>query len=79
MIVSEPDIQWWLKERGYDCSYNNITDHVAMINELQKLGNKNAVLVTTINKGYRKPTNTRHPHSWSIADPEQIIQWLPQE
>lgn len=79
MIVSEPDIQWWLKERGYDCSYNNITDHVAMINELQKLGNKNAILVTTINKGYRKPTNTRHPHSWSIADPEQIIQWLQQE
>ena len=78
MIVSEPDIQWWLKERGYDCSYNNITDHVAMINELQKLGNKNAILVTTINKGYRKPTNTRHPHSWSIANPEQIIQWLQQ-
>ena len=78
MIVSEPDIQWWLKERGYDCSYNNITDHVAMINELQKLGNKNAILITTINKGYRKPTNTRHPHSWSIANPEQIIQWLQQ-
>jgi hypothetical protein len=76
MIISEPDIQWWLKERGYDCSYNNITDHVAMINELQRLGNKNAVLVTTTDKGYRKPDNKRHPHSWSIADPEQIIKWL---
>lgn len=76
MIISEPDIQWWLKERGYDCSYNNITDHVAMINELQRLGNKNAVLVTTTDKGYRKPDNKRHPHSWSIADPEQLIKWL---
>ena len=57
-------------------SYNNITDHAAMINELQRLGNKNAVLVTTTDKGYRKPNNMRHPHSWSIADPEQIIKWL---
>jgi esterase/lipase len=76
MIISEPDIQWWLKERGYDYTYNNITDHAAMINELQRLGNKNAFLVTTANKGYRRPDNMRHPHSWSIADPEQIIKWL---
>lgn len=54
MLISEPDIQWGLKERGYDISYNNITDHSAMINELQRLGNTNAVLVTTIDKGYRK-------------------------
>lgn len=76
MIISEPDIQWWLKERGYDNSYNNITDHAAMINELQKLGNNNAVLVTTTDKGYRKPGNLKHPHSWSIADPEQLLNWL---
>jgi hypothetical protein len=76
MIISEPDIQWWLNERGYDNSYNNITDHTAMINELQRLGNNNAVLITTTNKGYRKPNNLRHPHSWSIADPEQVIKWL---
>jgi hypothetical protein len=76
MIISEPDIQWWLKERGYDYSYNNISDHAAMINELQRLGNKNAVLVTTSGKGYRKPNNMKHPHSWSIADPEQIVKWL---
>lgn len=76
MIISEPDIQWWLKERGYDFSYNNITDHAAMVNELQRLGNNNAVLVTTTDKGYRKPDNMRHPHSWSIADPEQMIKWL---
>jgi esterase/lipase len=76
MIIAEPDIQWWLKERGYDYDYNNITDHVAMINELQRLGNKNAVLVLTREKGYRKLNYMRHPHSWSIADPEQITNWL---
>jgi esterase/lipase len=76
MILAEPDIQWWLRERGYDYTYNNITDHAAMINELQRLGNKNAILVTSVEKGYRKPNNMRHPHSWSIADSEQIINWL---
>ncbi|MGN6494515.1 MAG: hypothetical protein ACTHLE_21165 [Agriterribacter sp.] len=76
MIISEPDIQWWLAQRGYDYSYINIADHAAMISELQKLGNDKAILVTTTNKGYRKPQNNRHPHSWSIADPEQTIKWL---
>ena len=76
MIISEPDIQWYLKERSYDCSYNNIIDQVSMINELQRLGNKNAVLITTTNKGYRMPNKVRHPNSWSIADPKQIIKWL---
>ena len=76
MIVTEPEIQWWLEERGYDISYNNITDHTGMINELQRLGNKNAVLITTTNKGYRKSDNTRHPNSWSIAEPVHLIKWL---
>lgn len=75
-IISEPDIQWWLRQRGYDYSYINITDQAAMINELQRLGNDKAVLVTTTEKGYRRPNNMRHPHSWSIADPEQTIKWL---
>ncbi len=76
MIISEPDIQWWLNERGYNFSYMNISDHAAMINELQRLGNNSAVLITTTNKGYRKPDNRKHPHSWSIADPVQLISWL---
>lgn len=76
MVISEPDIQWWLRQRGYDISYINIIDQTAMINELQRLGNDKAVLITTTDKGYRKPNNMRHPHSWSIADPEQTIKWL---
>jgi hypothetical protein len=76
MIISEPDIQWWLSQRGYDYSYINITDQAAMINELQRLGNSKAVLVTTHDKGFREPGHIRHPHSWSIADPEQLVDWL---
>ena len=76
MIISEPDIQWWLGQMGYDYYGINIIDHAAMINELQKLGNKKAVLVTTTGKGYRQPSNGRHPHSWSIADPALVTSWL---
>ena len=76
MLIVEPDIQWWLSQRGYDFSYINVTDQAAMINELQKLGNNKAILVTTTNKGYREPGSKRHPHSWSIAEPVQLTKWL---
>lgn len=76
MLITEPDIQWWLSQRGYDYSFMNVTDQAAMINELQRLGNSKAVLITTNNKGYRKPNNVRHPHSLSIAEPIQLVNWL---
>lgn len=75
-IYAEPDIQWWLKERNTDVTSMNITDCSAMINELNRLGNNNAVLMITQNKGYRKPNNQRHPHSWSIVDNNELIKWL---
>lgn len=75
-IYTEPDVNWWIKERGIDFSGMNALDASAMINELNKLGNKKAQLITTQNKGYRKPQNVRHPHSWSIVDNEELIKWL---
>jgi hypothetical protein len=47
-----------------------------MINELNRLGNTKATLITTQNKGFRKPDNRRHPHSWSIVDKKELIIWL---
>lgn len=78
-IYSEPDIAWWMKERNADLTNMNITDCSAMINELNRLGNQQAVLITTQNKGFRKPDNKRHPHSWSIVDNPELIQWLLQQ
>ena len=75
-IYTEPDINWWLKERGSDLTSMNATECSAMINELNRLGNQNAELITTQNKGYRKPDNRRHPHSWSIVDNDELIKWL---
>ncbi|RTY67104.1 alpha/beta hydrolase [Flavobacterium sp. LB2P53] len=75
-IYTEPDINWWLKERGADFTSMNATECSAMINELNRLGNQSAELITTQNKGYRKPDNRRHPHSWSIVDNNELIEWL---
>ena len=75
-IYSEPDINWWIKERGADFTSINITECSAMINELNRLGNNNAVLITTQNKGFRKPNNIKHPHSWSIVDNNELVKWL---
>ncbi len=75
-IYTEPDIHWWMKERGMDYTSMNSTFHSAMINELNRLGNENATLNTTQNKGFREPDNNRHPHSWSIVDNGELIKWL---
>jgi len=75
-IYSEPDIQWWLANRNADLTSMNVTECSAFINELNRLGNKKAELILTQNKGYRKPGNIRHPHSWSIVDNNELIKWL---
>jgi len=75
-IYSEPDVNWWINERGSDFSAMNVLDCSAMINELNRLGNAKAQLITTTNKGFRKPENRRHPHSWSIVNNDELIAWL---
>jgi hypothetical protein len=75
-IYTEPDISWWMKERRADFTSMNSTECSAMINELNRLGNTNATLITTQNKGFRKPENNRHPHSWSIVKNDELIKWL---
>lgn len=74
-LYTEPDIHWWLKD-GVDYSLMNAFDFAAMTNELKRLGNKKIELITTENKGYRQPGNIRHPHSWSIAEPKDLVKWL---
>jgi len=74
-LYTEPDVQWWLND-GLDYWGMNAFDFAAMTNELRRLGSKKITLITTTNKGYRKPGNKRHPHSWSIAEPYDLVKWL---
>lgn len=74
-LYTEPDIHWWLKD-GIDYSLMNAFDFAAVTNELKRMGNKKIELITTYNKGYRLPDKIRHPHSWSIAEPKDLVRWL---
>jgi hypothetical protein len=74
-LYTEPDILWWLDDTA-DYSGMNAFDFAALTNELRRMGNIKVEMVVTENKGYRRPKNIRHPHSWSIIDPESLITWL---
>lgn len=75
-IYSEPDILWWIKNRNMDLSDMNIIDGAGYINKLlQKSPNQKVELILTENKGIRNG-GQRHPHSWSIAEPVDLMKWL---
>jgi len=74
-IYSDPDIDWHLKERQTDFYDINALDQTAMINQLRILGNENAEFVNALGKGYRL-NGMRHPHSWSIAEPNELMDWI---
>lgn len=73
-IYHEPDVNWWLENRRLDYYGMNSIDCAALINQLMIDGNKEAELITTIDKG-RRNDGSRHPHSWSIVDEKDLLNW----
>lgn len=76
-IYCDPDINWHLKNRQRDYYHINASDQTALINFLTLNGNKDAEFKSCIGKGYRLD-GTRHPHSWSIIDAEDCLNWIEQ-
>ncbi|MDH3267590.1 MAG: hypothetical protein OEM46_01930 [Ignavibacteria bacterium] len=72
---AEPDVNWWIDTRRKDYYSMNAIDMAALINELKIAGNENAELIITYDKGYL-PDGTRHPHSWSIIDEQEMLEWF---
>ncbi|MCB0569133.1 MAG: hypothetical protein KDC66_05195 [Phaeodactylibacter sp.] len=72
---TEPDVQWWMANRRKDYYGINALDAAGLANELHLLGNAEAELITTLDKGYR-PDGSRHPHSWSIVDNGELVEWF---
>ncbi len=71
----EPDINWWIKNRGKECYSMNSIDMAALINELWISGNKKTELITTINQ--RKGVdNNNSPHTWSMIDNNELVNWF---
>ncbi len=74
----EPDINWWIQNRGKDYYSMNSLDMAAMINRLQLLGNKKAELVTTVSKRKNIAQGVT-PHTWSFVDNEPLVTWFLQQ
>jgi len=74
-VYCDPDILWALKERNRDYYDINAANLSSMINFLNMSGNKEAEFIPAIGKGYRLD-GTRHPHSWSIVEPIDCLNWI---
>ena len=72
---TEPDVNWWIENRGRDYYGMNAVDLAALVNQLKILGSKRAELITTMGKGFRED-GSRHPHSWSIVDENELVEWF---
>jgi pimeloyl-ACP methyl ester carboxylesterase len=75
-IYNDPDINWYIDNRHVDYTDMNVFDAASMINWLKSMGNDKAELINCLGKGFRKEKNYRHPHSWSIVDGKELIDWM---
>jgi hypothetical protein len=74
-MYHEPDIVWWVENRGKDYNTINSIDLAGFYNYLRQAGNTQVELITSYNK--RKDFKTgSSPHTWTIVDNEELIAWL---
>ena len=74
-IYADIDPVWWMQNRHVDMYDLNGLDQTAMIQFLNDNGNTQAEFINNFQKGYRLEGN-RHPHSWSIVEPYDCIEWI---
>jgi hypothetical protein len=74
-LYTEPDFDWWLKNRKNQKDEINSYFIEQLYNDLKIKGFQKIELINTKNKGYRAD-GTRHPHSWAIVDKENLLNWV---
>ncbi|MEZ5045726.1 MAG: hypothetical protein R2831_01910 [Chitinophagaceae bacterium] len=74
-IYGDVDPVWWMQNRHVDAYDLNALDQSAMIQLLNDMGNKKAEFINAYQKGIRIEGN-RHPHSWSIVEPYDCVDWI---
>ncbi|WP_299098175.1 hypothetical protein [uncultured Winogradskyella sp.] len=77
-LYTEPDTLWW-KERTM-AKYDEMNAYYikSLSESLKNFGFKDVQYIATKNKGYRS-NGDRHPHSWSIVDKDNLIDWILKE
>lgn len=69
------DVNWRLKNRNQTTRFENYVGTSELINRLILMGNQKAEFMQSYETGYRR-NGQRHPHSWSIIDPVECIEWI---
>lgn len=77
-VYHDVDISWYLKNRRRSIYDENLLNTSEMINRLLLMGNEKAEFISAKQPGYRSD-GTRHPHSWSIVDEMECIEWIKKE
>jgi hypothetical protein len=72
---SEPDTIWWKHNRMADFDQMNAYYLEQLSELLKKTGFNQVEYIATENKGFRA-NGERHPHSWSIVDKKELIDWI---
>ncbi len=74
-LYHEPDIKWWVENRGKDYNTINSIDLAGFYNYLRQAGNTEVELITSTNKrkDYEKGSS---PHTWTIVDNEELLNWF---
>jgi len=75
IFFHEPDIEWWINERGSSYFDINSFDIAAFVNYQRLFGNKDVELVTTEGKGFDRVGNHKC-HSWTIVDEAYLMNWI---
>lgn len=74
-LYTEPDADWWMANRQTDYENTNAYAIQQIAKILEEKEWEKIELIETENKGYRS-NGERHPHSWSIVDQHELIQWI---
>lgn len=69
------DIAWRIKNRNQTVHLSNYEVTAELINRLVLMGNKQAEFMQSFQTGYRS-NGQRHPHSWSIVNEVELMQWM---
>lgn len=73
-VYHDIDVEWQLKQRRRSLFDSNQLSASELINRLMLMGNERAEFVSAKQPGVRS-NGMRHPHSWSIVDEVECIQW----
>ena len=77
-LYTEPDTLWWKKHRMADYDQTNAYFIKALSENLKEKGFEKVEYISTIDRGYRA-NGEKHPHSWSIVDKPDLINWILKE